>query len=160
MVFPSIGLLLLFRIQLSECVTLPGFLAGKVWNIPCDLGNTRLHEVKQLIVSEKQAKLNRVVTLNLTILRISKRPVFLLLSLVHGKCYSNNDHKNNSGSRLQLLCFDSLNKREVNREEYRSKLSIKYRGLAPASLPTVWSVSYFNCLHKGAQLQQSSHEEQ
>lgn len=81
----------------------------------------------QLIVSEKQAKLNRVVTLNLTILRISKRPVFLLLSLVHGKCYSNNDHKNNSGSRLQLLCFDSLNKREVNREEYRSKLSIKYR---------------------------------
>lgn len=64
MVFPSIGLLLLFRIQLSECVTLPGFLAGKVWNIPCDLGNTRLHEVKQLIVSEKQAKLNSYSKLN------------------------------------------------------------------------------------------------
>lgn len=122
MVFPSIGLLLLFRIQLSECVTLPGFLAGKVWNIPCDLGTTKLCEVKQFIVSGKQAKLNRVVTLNSTILKISKRPVFLLLSLVHGECYSNNDHKNNNGSRLQLLCFDSLNNREVNSEEYRSEL--------------------------------------
>lgn len=106
MVFPSIGLLLLFRIQLSECVTLPGFLAGKVWDIPCDLGNTKLGEVKQFIVSGKQAKLNRVVTLNSTILRISKRPVFLLLSLVHGEGYSNNDHKNNnSAASAALLRF-------------------------------------------------------
>lgn len=106
MVFPSIGLLLLFRIQLSECVTLPGFLAGKVWDIPYDLGNTKLREVKQFIVSGKQAKLNRVVTLNSTILRISKRPVFLLLSLVHGECYSNNDHKNNnSAASAALLRF-------------------------------------------------------
>lgn len=134
--------------EFFKCPTLPGSLAGKVCNIPCDLGNIGLHEVKQFIISGKQAKLSRAVTLYLIILQISKkepsRTIFLLPSLVHEKCYSNNDHKNNNGNRLQLLCIYSLNKLEVNREEYRSK-SRPSMGLAPASLLTAGSLSYFNC---------------